>query len=142
MQENRLLEGENMKSGVYVVLALVILATTILLPADSYAGGRHWHGHHHGSSFHLGLGFVFPIYSNGYPYGRPYGYPYYGPPPAYPEPAQSLPPVTQGQPSYSASQEQAEYCREYTKTVLVDGKEETAYGTACLQDDGRWRIMN
>ena len=132
-----------MKIRSSVILALAIIACGVLLSPDTYAGGRHWHGHHHGSSFHLGLGFVFPIYSYGYPYGNPYGYPYYAPPPVYPAPAQ-LPPsaAMPDQPSYTARQEQPEYCREYTKKVLVDGKEEMAYGTACLQDDGRWRIMN
>ena len=33
-----------------------------------------------------------------------------------------------------------EYCREYQTTVQVGGKSETAYGTACRQPDGSWRI--
>jgi hypothetical protein len=121
----------------YVILALAILATGVLLMPDAYAGGRHHrhgHGHHNGSSFHLGLGFVFPLYS--------YGYPYYAPAPVYAVPAQIPPVATQDQRSYTASREEAAYCREYTKNILVDGREEMSYGTACLQVDGRWRIMN
>ncbi len=123
----------------YVILALAILATGVLLPPNTYAGGRHhgnWHGrHHHGNSFHIGLGFVFPLYS--------YGYPYYVPAPVYTVPAQLPPAAAQpDQRSYTASREEAAYCREYTKKVLVDGIEEMAYGTACLQDNGSWRIMN
>ena len=122
----------------YVLFALAILATVILMPPDSYAGGRyhrHGHGHHHGNSFSIGLGFVFPLYS--------YGHPYYAPAPVYAVPAQ-LPPTAASpeQPSYSANREETAYCREYTKNILVDGKEEMSYGTACLQDDGRWRIIN
>ena len=34
-----------------------------------------------------------------------------------------------------------EYCREYQTTVNVGGKSEQAYGTACRQPDGSWRIL-
>ncbi len=33
-------------------------------------------------------------------------------------------------------------CREYTTDVYVGGKKETAYGTACRQPDGSWKIVN
>lgn len=33
-------------------------------------------------------------------------------------------------------------CREFQNTVYIGGKEETAYGTACLQPDGSWKIVN
>ena len=33
-------------------------------------------------------------------------------------------------------------CREYQQTVTVDGRTEQAYGTACLQPDGHWEIVN
>jgi surface antigen len=33
-------------------------------------------------------------------------------------------------------------CREYTHTVYIGGRPERAYGTACLQPDGSWRITN
>lgn len=32
-------------------------------------------------------------------------------------------------------------CREYTQTVQVGGKTERAYGTACRQADGSWKIV-
>jgi len=35
-----------------------------------------------------------------------------------------------------------EYCREYQQTVVIDGREQRAYGTACRQPDGSWRIVN
>ncbi len=34
------------------------------------------------------------------------------------------------------------YCREYQQTVLINGKQEKASGTACRQPDGSWRIVN
>lgn len=34
-----------------------------------------------------------------------------------------------------------QYCREYTQTVSVGGKEEIAYGTACRKPDGQWEIV-
>jgi len=34
-----------------------------------------------------------------------------------------------------------QYCREYQQTVIVGGQEEQAYGTACRQPDGSWKIV-
>lgn len=34
-----------------------------------------------------------------------------------------------------------QYCREYRQTVWVGGKEQQAYGTACRQPDGSWKII-
>ncbi len=34
------------------------------------------------------------------------------------------------------------YCREYQTTVIIDGKQERGYGTACRQPDGSWKIVN
>ena len=31
-------------------------------------------------------------------------------------------------------------CREFQQSIIVGGKEEQAYGTACLQPDGSWKI--
>lgn len=33
-------------------------------------------------------------------------------------------------------------CREYQQTVTIGGKTEKAYGTACKQADGSWKIIN
>ncbi|HEC13524.1 MAG TPA: glycine zipper 2TM domain-containing protein [Acidiferrobacteraceae bacterium] len=33
-------------------------------------------------------------------------------------------------------------CREYQTEVIVGGKKEAAYGTACRQSDGAWKIVN
>ena len=34
------------------------------------------------------------------------------------------------------------YCREFQQTITVGGKTERAYGRACRQPDGSWRIVN
>ncbi|OIN87555.1 MAG: hypothetical protein AUJ12_02185 [Alphaproteobacteria bacterium CG1_02_46_17] len=34
------------------------------------------------------------------------------------------------------------YCREYSQTIYVDGKQQTGYGTACQSPDGSWQIVN
>lgn len=34
-----------------------------------------------------------------------------------------------------------DYCREYTRTVWIGGREQEAYGTACLQPDGAWKVV-
>ncbi|MGQ0527272.1 MAG: RT0821/Lpp0805 family surface protein [Alphaproteobacteria bacterium] len=40
---------------------------------------------------------------------------------------------------YSSS---GRYCREYQQTVVVGGRQETAYGQACQQPDGSWQVVN
>lgn len=34
------------------------------------------------------------------------------------------------------------YCREYKQTITVGGEEQQAYGTACRQPDGTWKIQS
>ncbi len=34
------------------------------------------------------------------------------------------------------------YCREYSQTIYVDGRQQTAYGTACQAPDGSWQLAN
>ena len=33
------------------------------------------------------------------------------------------------------------YCREFTQTVTVGGETQSAYGTACREPDGTWRLI-
>ncbi|MCC8418055.1 MAG: glycine zipper 2TM domain-containing protein [Rickettsia endosymbiont of Glossina mortisans submortisans] len=35
-----------------------------------------------------------------------------------------------------------QYCREYTQTVVIGGKQQKAYGNACRQPDGQWQVVN
>lgn len=32
-------------------------------------------------------------------------------------------------------------CREFQQTVMISGQQETAFGTACLEADGTWKIV-
>ncbi len=34
-----------------------------------------------------------------------------------------------------------QYCREYQQTVVIGGEEQQAYGHACRQPDGSWKIV-
>lgn len=34
-----------------------------------------------------------------------------------------------------------EQCREFQQTIIIGGKPESGYGTACLQPDGAWKIV-
>lgn len=36
---------------------------------------------------------------------------------------------------------QGTYCREFQQTITVGGRSEEAYGTACRQPDGTWKIV-
>jgi surface antigen len=45
-------------------------------------------------------------------------------------------------PTRTYQQSSGEYCREYQQTVTVGGKTQEAYGTACRQPDGTWKIVS
>lgn len=88
-------------------------------------------------------GYYYPYYD----YPPAYYYPpppvVYAPPPvAYtPAPAPAAPVVgTPASAPYTASNGQT--CREYQTTVTVGGQPQDTRGTACLQPDGTWRIVN
>ena len=45
-------------------------------------------------------------------------------------------------PTRTFQESSGEYCREYQQQITVGGRTETAYGTACRQPDGSWKIVN
>ena len=45
-------------------------------------------------------------------------------------------------PRPAVEQSDGSYCREFQETVTIIGQQETAYGTACRQPDGTWKIVN
>ena len=47
----------------------------------------------------------------------------------------SITPVREGNHQYSGA-----YCREYHTSVIVGGSQQSAYGTACRQPDGSWKM--
>ena len=44
-------------------------------------------------------------------------------------------------PTRDGTSESGNYCREFHETVAIGGKSEDAYGIACRQPDGSWRIV-
>lgn len=48
----------------------------------------------------------------------------------------SVTPVREG-----THDQSGEYCREFQQTVTIGGRPENAYGVACRQPDGSWRIV-
>src|SRR5581483_6364449 len=94
----------------------------------------------------VGVGVGVPLYAP----PPPVYYPppaYYAPPP--PPPAYYTPPPASGGPApgYTAPPPAApsastQNCREYTSTTSIGGQNQPVHGTACLQPDGTWKIMN
>src|SRR5262249_3442252 len=82
----------------------------------------------------------------------------YSPPPAYAAPGYSQPGYSQ--PGYSQSGYApllppdavpvsgyyqgpgGQTCRQYSTSIYVYGRPQTSSGTACLQGDGTWRMVN
>ena len=94
----------------------------------------------------VGFAFGFPIYL-----GPPavYGPPAYAAPPPpvyyYPEPAGA--PEGAAAPSSvvtpaGGTTYSTQTCREYQTTTTIEGVARQSSGTACLQPDGTWRLMN
>lgn len=44
-------------------------------------------------------------------------------------------------PTRDGTSARGEYCREYQQTVTVGGRTQDAYGIACRQPDGTWRLL-
>jgi surface antigen len=44
-------------------------------------------------------------------------------------------------PTRDGTDQSGNYCREYQTTINVSGKVEKAYGTACRQPDGTWKVV-
>ena len=101
-------------------------------------GHRRNYGHRrHGSSRYFS-GFSY--------YASPRTYYYYSPyqraPVYYGVPVQPAPPagtITAERTAPKSTRQS--YCREFTKKIIIDGAEQLAYGTACRQPDGTWRIV-
>lgn len=94
-------------------------------------GGRGFYGH--GGGFRLRL--VLPLYYGSQAY---YGYRRSDPYPSYAAPAPVYAPPPAAAPAAAAQP----YCREYTGSVTVNGQQISSYGTACLQQDGTWKIVD
>jgi hypothetical protein len=150
------------------LLLFAAVGTASPAQADRGLGFRHHPFLFHGPFFlhdrlFLGFpGFGFPVpypavtyYPPAYYAPRPYyappqGYPPPPPPPSYYPPGAtgaappSYPPVVEGTPpaNYAAPQAAAlGDCRKFQQPIKLDGRSIMAYGTACQQPDGSWRII-
>ena len=138
-----------------VVTTLVVAALLLsMLPTVTYAGGAHGrfhhrhfrrfhggHAHHPRSSVRLWIGLnPFPGGWWAPPPPVAYGAPpvVYGAPPVMVVPGEPVQPQRSGPLEQST---QGQYCREFQRDIIIDGKPERAYGTACLQPDGTWKIV-
>jgi surface antigen len=45
-------------------------------------------------------------------------------------------------PTHTFQTSSGQYCREFQTDVTVEGRSEKAYGTACRQPDGSWKIVS
>jgi surface antigen len=45
------------------------------------------------------------------------------------------------EPTRTYQNSSGQYCRDFQQTVTVDGRTETATGTACRQADGTWQVV-
>lgn len=130
-------------SLIATAFAAMLLASPAPAAADAYfsygfrTGGHHRGGHHGGHHWR-------PHYGVGYLWGPPVVV--YREPPrtVYVVPAPTV--ITQPLPANPASPvyqtTDGRQCREYQRTVFIDGLPQASYGTACLQPDGVWRIVN
>lgn len=109
----------------------------------SHLHGRHFHGRHGRHGRHGGVGASIVLGAPRTLYvERPPRVVYVDPPPVvvqspdYPEPRYAEPRYEPGR------GEEARYCREVNKTVLIDGRLQNAYGRACYQPDGSWEWVD
>jgi hypothetical protein len=113
--------------------------------------------HHHPFFFHNHFFFRDRFFFGFGPFGFPGAYPwpavgyyppaYYPPPPYYAAPPyptaatsappSSYPPVADATPPQAAAPGS---CRKFQQAIKLDGRSVMAYGTACQQPDGTWRI--
>lgn len=128
------------KKIIVLLLTLALISPMTAKTAEAHRGGR-------GSvpGWALGLGILGGV-TLGYAMARPYyGYPTYQTydPYAFGNIYTYTSPTVYVQPGYAPQQYvPQQYCREYTQQVIVGGYVQQSYGTACMQPDGSWRIVN
>ncbi len=133
-----------------LVLSCLAAAAALAIgtAAPAQAGGRVAVGVSIGTGWYGGPGYYPRYYAPRYA-----GYPadYYPPPAVVVAPPPPPPVVVYQQPAptyYVAPQppaappQQQAYCREYQKTLMIGGRPQPGYGTACMQPDGSWKAIN
>lgn len=126
-------------------LTALTLAGTAAVLAFGFAGDAEAHGRRSRGSVYFSYGAPY-YYPPPYYHAPRYYYPpppvVYAPPPvvyAPPPVTYAPPPVTYAPPAGPAISR--EHCREYQAPAVVGGEPGNTYGTACLQPDGTWRIV-
>jgi len=105
-----------------------------------------WHGRSRGHDYEWRRGHYYRPSYHAFPAYPPYVTTYIAPPPmVYAPPATSTiimtaPTLPANQTSPTYTDEAGRTCREYQSTVIVGDQQQQAYGTACLQPDGTWRV--
>ena len=97
-------------------------------------GHRHFYGYRH-YPFHRRYGYPFYRHRH-YGYPRPYYPRRYAEPAPKPAPRQT-PKAEEPTVAYDTT-----YCREYSRSTVIDGRKVEVFGRACRQEDGTWRIIN
>jgi hypothetical protein len=132
-------------------LILVAFTLAALTAAPAYADsnrhghndrGRHYDRGHHGHGWHDHN--AHSRYSAPRFFFRTSYVPVYRPP-VYRSVTYVTPPpvIYNSQPTIMASNLPAQdYCREYQATTTIGGQVNKSFGTACLQPDGSWKIIN
>jgi hypothetical protein len=132
-----------MRRSLTVIALLGVTALALGLPAAAQA------------RVFVGVGIGVPLYA---PYPA-YYYPapaVYYPPPAvvyapspaavYAPPTPAVAPTPVAAPAVAAppaaAQPPAGNCRQYRGDATIDGVNQPFYGTACLQGDGKWHVVN
>jgi len=103
-----------MRIDVRIILTLAIITVSMFEPANAYA-----------SDIRYGYGSHFGFVNSHYAYS--YSYPYFSS--AYVVSTLQLAPITA-------------YFQRARSQHIVGGKEVRAYGIACYQNDGSWRMVN
>jgi len=129
-----------MGKGCVTALAVALMAGALVVPGNAQARGSVTVG--------IGIGAVVPLF-------RPHHHHYYPPPPPVyyvpPPPVVYAPPppvVYAPSPGISADPAGPTYmsrsghlCREYRTTIIIEGRPQPAYGTACQMPDGSWQVV-
>ncbi len=110
---------------------------------DRYRHHRHGPWHHHGYHRHSYWSGYHGFYRPPVIVAPPPVVYRAAPPVVYSAPVYSAPPVVSAVPSSPVYQApNGQYCREYQGTVVINGRTQPSYGTACLMPDGSWRVAN
>ena len=90
-----------------------------------YGGGYYRHPRYYGAV-------VYPYYLNGVYVNDVYPADYEAP---TVDPAPIAPPQTY------VDNDSGNYCRQFSQEIAINGQPSESYGTACLQPDGTWRVV-